>query len=379
MIKQIVPKSRRLRITLIGFVCFIALSMIYVTLKKPKMAGFQMPPAVVSAIKVQNELWQSRLTAVGTIRAIDGVDVTTEITGLVDEIFFTPGSSVKKGDVLVKLNADAEIAQHQSLTAQATLAQITYDRDKKQLAAQAVSKAQVDIDEADLKSKKALANQQAAIVKKKTIKAPFTGRLGISQINLGQFLNPGDKIVTLQSIDPIYVNYYLPQQDLPKISVGQEIALTTDSYPGKVFKGKITTINPKVDPATRNVKVEATLANPQGDLLPGMFAKVEVVTGKPQDFLTLPQAAITYNTYGDLVYILKEKEKNKQGIMIYEARQKFITVGDMRGDQVQIKNGLEPEYLVVTSGQMKLKNGTLVTINNTVEPKNNPSPQIENE
>lgn len=379
MIKPSLPKSKRLRIALIAFIFIFAFFIIYLILKKPNKSGFQMPPVVVSAMKVQTESWQSRLMAVATLRAIDGVDVTTEITGLVAEIFFTPGSRVKKGDILIKLNADVEIAQHQSLIAQADLAQITYDRDKNQFAVQAVSKAQVDIDEADLKSKRALARQQAAIVKKKSIAAPFAGRLGISQINLGQFLNPGDKIITLQSIDPIYGDFYLPQQDLTKISLGQEITLKTDSHPGKIFKGKITTINPKVDPATRNVEVEATLLNPQGYLLPGMFAHVEVVIGKPQDFLTLPQAAIAYHTYGDLVYILKEPEKDKQGNMIYKAHQRFINVGERRGDQVQILKGLEAGNLIVTSGQMKLKNGSLVTINNTVVPKNNPSPQVPNE
>src|SRR5260221_8795523 len=207
MIKPILPESKRLRVALIGFIFILAVFMIYLIVKKPHMSGFQMPPVVVSAMKVQNDSWQAKWMAVCTVRAIDGVDVTTEITGLVDEVLFTPGSRVKKGDILVKLNADVEIAQHQSLSAQADLAQINYDRDKKQFAVQAVSKAQVDIDEADLKSKRALARQQAAIVKKKSIAAPFAGRLGISQVNLGQFLNPGDKIVTLQSIYLIYADF----------------------------------------------------------------------------------------------------------------------------------------------------------------------------
>lgn len=372
-------KSKSLRMVFLGCAFIIALCIIYLIIKKPNTPGVQMPLVVVSAMKVEAESWQSKLMAVATLRAINGVDVTTEIPGLVQEIPFTPGSRVKKGDILVKLNADTEIAQHQSLSALADLAEITYDRDQKQFAVRAVSKAQVDIDEADLKSKRALAQQQAEIVKKKIIVAPFAGRLGISQINLGQFLNPGDKIVTLQSLDPIYVDFYLPQQNLPKLSVGQEIILKTDPYPGKIFRGKITTINPKVDPATRNVQVQATLANLQGYLLPGMFGQIEIVIGKPKEFLTLPQAAITYNTYGDLVYVLKVKEKDKQGNMVYKAHQRFVNAGEKRGDQVQILKGLEAGNLIVTSGQMKLKNGSLVTINNSVVPKNNPSPQVPNE
>jgi membrane fusion protein (multidrug efflux system) len=346
---------------------------------KIAMSGRSMPPATVTAMPISPAPWQSRLLAVGTLKAVDGVDVTTEIVGMVDSAPFESGAKVKKGDLLVQLNADVEIASLHSLEAQAELARITYERDKKQLEVQAVSRAQVDLDEADVKSKKALVAQQAAIVARKKILAPFSGRLGISQVNVGQFLNPGDKIVTLQSIDPIFVEYFLPQQELSRIKVGQEVFVSADTYPGQTFKGKVTTINPKVDSATRNVAVEATLANPEGRLLPGMFGQVEITTGAPQEFLTLPQAAITYNPYGDLVYILKEKEKDKDGNAIYTANQKFITLGEKRGDQVQVLKGLEKDDLVVTSGQMKLKNGSLAVVNNTVVPSNDPDPTHKHE
>lgn len=345
---------------------------------KRSLAGMHGMPVAVTAMQVKMEPWQSRLVAVGSLRAKDGVDVTTEVVGLVDTAAFIPGARVNKGDLLVQLNADVEVASLHSLQAQAELSRVTYERDKKQLKVQAVSQAQVDIDEADLKSKQALVAQQAAVVAKKKILAPIKGRLGISLINVGQFLNPGDKIVTLQSLNPILADYFLPQQELSHIKVGQDIVLSTDTYPGVKFKGKITTINPKVDPATRNFEVEATIVNADEKLLPGMFGQVEITTGAPQEFLTLPQAAITYNPYGDLVYILKEKEKDKDGNMIYMANQRFVVLGETRGDQVQVTKGLEKDDLVVTSGQMKLKNGSLVMVNNKVVPANNPDPKLDN-
>jgi membrane fusion protein, multidrug efflux system len=344
---------------------------------KQFMKNFKMPPAVVSAMPVGTSTWQTKLQATGSLSAVNGVDVTTEISGKVVSIPFDPGADVSKGDVLVELNAEAEIALLRALEAQAQLSLITYNRDKAQYEAKAIAKATVDADEADLKNKRALAEQQAAIVAKKTIKAPFAGRLGISAIDVGQYLNPGDKIVTLQSLDPIYLDFFLPQQDVPKIQVDQEVTLITDTFPGTVFKGKITAISPKVDPATRNVAVQATLPNPKGKLLPGMFGMVEILTGKPNEVLTLPQAAITYNPYGDLVYVLTENGKDDKENLIYKADQKFVTVGETRGDQVQVLTGLEKGAMVVTSGQMKLKNGGLAMINNSVEPGNNPNPELK--
>ncbi|OJW50629.1 MAG: efflux transporter periplasmic adaptor subunit [Alphaproteobacteria bacterium 41-28] len=346
---------------------------------KKQMSGLAAAPITVSSTIVSALPWEPKLTATGSVRAINGVDVTTEIVGLITRIHFIPGQDIQRGDVILELNADPEIAQLKSLEALADLAQINYDRDTKQLKAQSVSQATVDADEANLKNARAQVDQQAATLAKKTIRAPFSGRLGISAINLGQFLNPGDKIVTLQSLDPIYVDFFLPQQKLPQITINQTIFLKTDTYPGVSFEGKITTINPKVDIDTRNVEVEATLSNPDHKLLPGMYGVVEIHTGAPKDYLTLPQTAISYNPYGDLVYILTEKGKDKNGSQIYIAHQKFVTLGETRGDQVQILKGIEKGDLVVTAGQLKLKNGSLVTINNTVLPKNDPAPRPKNE
>lgn len=332
------------------------------------------PPVTVSAMPIPYESWETKLTSTGTAMAINGVDVTSEITGLVKKIVVEPGVEVKAGDILVELNADAEIAQLHALEADAALAEINFKRDQEQYKIKGVSKATLDTSESTVKSKKALAAQQAAVVAKKTIRAPFSGRLGVIIINEGQFINPGDKMVTLQSLDPIYVDFNLPQQDLPRIGMNQPVTITTDAFPQVNFTGKITTINPKADPATRNVTVEATVKNPEKKLLPGMYGVVHITIGSPKNVLTLPQAAITYNPYGDAVYILKEKEKGKDGKPIYVAHQKFVTLGETRGDQVQILKGVEKGELIVTAGQLKLKNGSLAVVNNTIVPENKANP-----
>jgi membrane fusion protein (multidrug efflux system) len=217
------------------------------------------------------------------------------------------------------------------------------------------------------------------VIAKKVIKAPFDGKLGVSQVNPGQFLNAGDAVVTLQQLDPIYVDFFLPQQELAKIQIGQNLSLKIDTYPDLTFVGKITTINPLVDPDTRNVQVEATISNPLDKLLPGMFGQVSLDIDKPEAFLTLPQTAISYNPYGDMVYIITQSnKKDKKGKPILTAQQTFVKLGNTRGDQIAILSGVKEGDVVVTSGQLKLKNGSPVTINNTVLQANNPHPSVEN-
>jgi membrane fusion protein (multidrug efflux system) len=250
-----------------------------------------------------------------------------------------------------------------------------YERDKAQLAAEVISKAQVDTDAGDLKSKRAQVEQQKALVDKKSIRAPFAGKLGITTVNPGQYLNAGDKLVTLQTIDPIYVDFMIPQQQLPQVAVGQRVTLTADAYKGTTFEGKVNAINPKVDTSTRNVQIEATIANAKRQLLPGMFATVKLNSGEEQRYLTLPQTAITYNPYGDTVFIVKESgKKDDKGNPALAAQQVFVTTGPTRGDQVAIVKGIEPGTQVVTSGQVKLKNGSPIVINNAVLPADNPNP-----
>jgi membrane fusion protein (multidrug efflux system) len=358
-------------------------------------------PQTVTAAKVEALDWQPQVGGVGTLVAVRGVDVTTEIAGLVRSIEFKSGQEVKQGAVLVQLNADSDIAQLHSLQAAADLSATTLARDKEQLKVEAISQAQVDSDESDLKSRRALVAQQQATIAKKTIVAPFSGRLGITTVNPGQYLNPGDKIVTLQTIDPIYVDFYLPQKQMGGLVLGQVINLATDSYPGTPFPGRITAINSKVDPTTRNVLIEATLANPKRQLLAGMFANVAVDVGDKKRYLTVPQTAITYNPYGSTIFVVRTKSEvdaeaqaasaaasgaasttaaapapaASAGSNSLVAQQQFVTAGETRGDQVAILKGVKEGQLVVTSGQVKLKNNTPVVIDNSVQPANNPNPK----
>ena len=336
-------------------------------------------PQTVSATIIRKVDWQPQLSSVGTLVAVRGVDVTSEIAGLVRSIHFKSGQEVVAGQLLLQLNADADLAQLRALEAAAELAASVLARDRQQFAVQAISQAQIDNDAADLKSKQALAAQQAALVAKKTIRAPFAGKLGITTVNPGQYLNPGDKIVTLQTIDPIYVDFYIPQQQLGGLQVGQVLTLSSDAHANTAFAGKVSAISSKVDPATRNVQVEATVANPQRQLLPGMFANVHVEVGGKKQYLTLPQTAITYNPYGSTVFVVHPAPPSKAGAPPPKAgdlvvQQVFVTTGATRGDQVAVLTGLAEGQRVVTSGQIKLKNGSPVVISNVVEPRNNPQP-----
>jgi membrane fusion protein (multidrug efflux system) len=326
-------------------------------------------------MKAEFQPWQPQVNAVGSLRAVRGVDVSSEISGLVRTIHFKSGEEVEEGQVLVELNADADIAQLHAYQAAADLANTTYERDKKQFEIQAVSQATLDSEAADLKSKRAQVAQQQALVDKKTIRAPFSGRLGISTVNPGQYVNPGDKIVTLQQLNPLYVDFYLPQQELSRIMIGQVVAVTTDTYPGRTFTGKITVVNPKVDPDTRNFQVEAAISNPKHVLLPGMYATVEVRAGAVQRYLTLPQTVVTYNPYGDTVFIIQESGKGAEGKPNLVVEQRFVTVGPTRGDQIALLSGVKEGDTIVTSGQLKLKNGSEVIINNKVQPTNEQAPK----
>jgi membrane fusion protein, multidrug efflux system len=341
-------------------------------MKQIAQGSVPQPPVVVTAMKAVPQ-WQPHLNAVGSLRALQGVDVTTEIAGLVREIRFKSGDEVKAGTVLIQLNADSDLAQLASLKAAADLAQTTLTRDRVQLAAEAISQAQVDGDEADLKSKRAQAASQQATIDKKTIRAPFSGRLGITLINPGQYLNPGDKVVTLQTIDPIFIDFNLPQQQISGVAVGQPVTVLSDAYLGQTFSGKVTAIDAKVDTATRNVQIEATVANPKRLLLPGMFGRAAVDSGEKKSYMTLPQTAITYNPYGATVFITADK-KDAKGNPQLQAQQVFITAGPTRGDQVAILKGVPDGAMVVTSGQLKLKNGTPLRIDNSVQPLNEPNP-----
>lgn len=347
---------------------------------KKSITSNKAPLVTVSAMKAEYSDWQPQLKASGSLRAIRGVNVTTELAGMVATIYFTPGAFVEQNDILVQLNANSDIAFLHSLEANAELARITYERDKAQYWVKAISKQTLDADAANLKSLRAQVAQQAATVAKKTIRAPFKGRLGISAVNPGQYVNPGDSVTMLQTLDPIYADFYLPQQTLGQIKVGQAVTVTSDTYPGKEFKGKITTINPGVDVSTRNVGVEATIDNSKYELAPGMFAAVAVEVGSLEHYLTLPQTAISFNPYGELVYVIREsRPKKSEEKPVLTATQVFVETGDTRGDQIAILKGIKEGDLIVTSGQLKLKNGSRVAIDNSIVPSNSPNPKAPDE
>jgi membrane fusion protein, multidrug efflux system len=367
---------RRLIIVVIAACALLAAIVGFNTWKANFVAQLRLknaaPPQTVSAASVHFTNWQPEVTAVGSLRAVRGVDVTTEVTGLVRSLHFKSGEQVERGQVLVELNADSEIAQQHALEAAADLAATVYTRDKAQFEVQAVSQAQLDADAADLKNKRAQAAAQAALVAKKTLRAPFAGRLGITTVNPGQYLNTGDKVVTLQEVDPVYVDFKLPQQQLAMIAKGQSVNLTTDAFPGVKFVGTITAIDPRVDSSTRNFQAEATVPNADQKLVPGMFARVAVIAGEPKQYLTLPQTAITYNPYGATVFVAQKKPDGSDKDLI--AQQSFVTLGPTRGDQVAVLKGVSEGDLVVTSGQLKLNNGAPLIVDNSVQPANDPNP-----
>jgi membrane fusion protein, multidrug efflux system len=367
---------RRLIIVLIAAGMLLAAIVGFNTWKANFVAQLRLknaaPPQSVTAVGVQFSDWQPEVSAVGSLRAVRGVDVTTEVTGLVRALRFKSGDEVQSGQVLVELNADSEIAQQHALEAAADLSATVYERDKAQYEVQAISKAQLDADAADLKNRRAQAAAQAALVAKKTLRAPFAGRLGITTVNPGQYLNTGDKVVTLQAVDPVYVDFKLPQQQLAKISNGQAVNLTTDAFPDLKFTGKINAIDPRVDAGTRNFQAEATIPNPERRLMPGMFARVAVLAGDTQRYLTLPQTSVTYNPYGATVFLAHRKPGGTDKELI--AQQSFVTLGPTRGDQVAVLKGVKEGDLVVTSGQLKLNNGTPLIIHDTAQPANDPDP-----
>jgi membrane fusion protein (multidrug efflux system) len=342
------------------------------------LAGFSNQTQTVATITAESTSWQPTLRSVGSVVAINGANLSAEIAGIVDSLHFESGDDVPAGTLLVVLRPNNDPAVLAQLQATAALDQITYDRDVKQFRANAVSQAQVDTDRANLAAAEAQVEGQQALIAEKHIRAPFAGRLGIRQVDVGQYLPVGTQIVTLQQLNPLYVDFFLPQQALSQISVGQTVQIGIDAFPGESFTAKISAINAVVDSATRNIQVRATLPNDKLLLRPGMFATVNVGAGAPSDLITLPATAISYNPYGDTVFVVDHAtDKSEKAQLV--ARQVFVTTGDTRGDQVSILSGLKPGEVVVTAGQLKLRNGTPIAINNDVQPANSATPSPPNE
>jgi membrane fusion protein (multidrug efflux system) len=363
-----------------------------------KIAAFKAagtPKVAVTTIKAAPSEWRTMLHAVGSVRATRGVDLAPEVPGLVTAIHFESGQEVKAGTPLVQLYVADQEAQLKSLQANAELARIQLKRDTQQLGVNAISQSQLDTTTANLKSTQAQVAQQQALIAKTTVRAPFGGTLGIRQIDLGQYLSAGTKIATLQALDPIFIDFSLPQQNIVQIQPGQPISLTTDAVADESFSGKIAAIDPKIDPDTRNVQIRAQLANPHHRLLPGMYANIDIAIGEPQQLLTLPQTAITFNPYGETAYVVttagefakSQAEQNGQPAPAGAAatdptpvvRQVFVTTGATRGDQIAVLKGLSADDEVVTGGQLKLRPGAPIVVDNSVQPANDAAPKPDNE
>ena len=342
-----------------------------------RMATMMIPPATVSTAIAPSTVWQRQFHAVGSLAAVQGVTVSNQIEGAVAKIAFESGRHVKAGDVLVEEDVSTDEAQLAGLVAQADLAKITLARARELRANDTNSQAELDSAEGQFRAAGSAVDNERAVIGKKTIKAPFSGLLGIRQVNLGQFLPAGGPIVTLQALDPIYVNFTLPQQDVADLHVGQAVRVSIDAYPGTVFEGKVNALNSKVDDATRNLQVQATLSNADERLLPGMFAGVDLILPREDHFVTLPETAIVYNPYGNAVYVI-ERTKTGSGSELLVARQHFVTLGETRGDEVAVVKGINAGDEVVTSGQLKLHNGSSVVVNNAVQPPVNPAPNPPN-
>jgi membrane fusion protein, multidrug efflux system len=336
--------------------------------------GFpQQPPVTVATITARYENWFPEIRVVGSTKPVRGADLSVEVPGIVDQVNFDSGGDVQAGAPVLHLRDGDIAAKLHTLQAAQNLAQTNFDRDKVQFERNLISHAQFDTTSATLASAQAQVAEQQAILDKYTLRAPFAGHLGVRTVNAGQYLAPGISVVTLQALDPIFLDFSLPQQQLDQIKVGQELAVTVDAYPDTKFTGKITTIDPKVDPATRNVVVRATLPNPQRKLLPGMYATATIATGTPQRYITLPQTSITFNPFGNMVFVVQDSA-DKTGKKILAAKQVVVTTGDTRGDQVAVTKGLNEGDVVVSAGQLKLLNDSPVVIDNAIEPTNDPNP-----
>ena len=340
---------------------------------KKVISALSNPPQTISAGKVGYSEWQPTIEAVGSLRAVKGADLSLEVSGVVEAIWFNSGDDVEEGAPLLKLRTADDVARLHSLQAMADLNEITSDRDQKQFKMQAVSQATLDTDAANLKNAQAQVAQQQAIIDKKLLRAPFAGHLGIRAVDLGQYLGPGTVIVTLQALDPIFVDFFVPQQSVDQVNLGQTVTVKIDAFKDQTFTGKISAINPKVDTGSRNVQIRATLKNPDHKLLPGMYATVDIATGAPKNYITLPQTSITYNPFGDTVYVVVDG-KGADGKPHQIARQTFVTVGPTRGDQVAVLKGVDDGDMVVTAGQIKLHNGSVVMIDNSVTPTADAAP-----
>ena len=355
--------SKRLGTATLSLVFIAAGVAGYMYWKNVQQAAMQQefPPAVISATEVKTELWQPSLQSVGSLVAINGIDVSTEVNGVVREIAFTSGEPVEKDQILIKLDDSVDKAALEALRTERRLAELQFNRASNLLKKSVSSKSEFDEAKAHFDAAAARVQQQEAIINRKVIRAPFSGLSGIRQVSLGQFIEAGDPIVSLQALDPVYVDYALPERYMTRIKTGQVIKIKLDAVPDRIFGGEVSAVNPGIDVGSRTLKVRATLANPDNIMRPGMFAQVETITDNAQSVLTLPQTAISFNTYGNFVFTLI---KNEAGMIF--AKRSLVETGEVRDGRVAIK-GLQAGTQVVRTGLVKLRDGMPVMIDNNVE------------
>jgi membrane fusion protein (multidrug efflux system) len=341
-----------------------------------KAGGFQPPPEAVTTLVAKQEIWPSTLNVVGSTQAVHGVTVSADLPGTVDTINFESGKFVHQGEVLVTLDTRQERAQLAALEAQRDLAKITYDRTQGLVKEGVISRADYDKATAEQKQTEANVGEIRATIERKTIRAPFTGLLGLRQVNLGQYMSAGTAIVSLQALDPIYANFNVPQQVMSQMRPGQTVKISIDGSSARSYTGRVNALESTVDESTRNVQVQATLANPENKLRPGMFVQVEVGVGVQKTVFPLPASAISYAPFGDSVYVVTDLT-GPDGKTYRGVRQQFVKVEGSRGDQVGVVTGLKQGDEVVTSGAFKLRNGAAISVNNQIQPGNNPSPKPE--
>ena len=339
-------------------------------------AGFQPPPEAVTTVVARTQHWPVTLKAIGTAAAVQGVTVGADLPGIVARIAFESGQAVNQGDVLVELDTKQEDAQLAQVEAQRELARLNYERLDGLVSEGAISRAEYDHAAAANKQTQAGVREINATIERKTIRAPFSGMLGIRQVNLGQYLSSGDPVVTVESLDPIYVNFSLPQENLGQLRMGQDVRVTLENIAGGEFTGRVTAINPAVDEATRNIRIQATLANPRGVLRAGMFVQTELMMGAGRPVVALPASAINHAPYGDSLFVVTDL-KDPNGKTYRGVRQQFVKIHGERGDQVAVISGVQAGDEVVTSGAFKLRNGAAVVVNNKVQPANSPAPNPE--
>lgn len=358
-------------VTALGFVKFQQIKQ-----SIAEAAAFQPPPEAVTTIAAAQETWPATLGVIGSVAAVQGVTVSADLPGIVERIAFESGGWVREGDVLVQLDTEQEKAQLAAAEAERDLARVNFDRLQGLVQQGAIARADYDRAAAEQKRTEARVAEIRATIARKTIRAPFSGILGIRQVNLGQYMSAGDPVVPLQSLNPIYVNFGVPQQESAQLRVGRNVRVTGGDLAAAQFAGRVTAINSVIDEATRNVQVQATLPNPRGALRAGMFVQVELGVGASQPVVVLPASAISYAPYGDSVFVVTDL-KNATGQTYRGVRQQFVKLGSSRGDQVGIVSGLKAGEEVVTSGVFKLRNGSAVVINNKVQPQNKKSPRPE--